>query len=560
MNRLYFGDNLKWLSERKEFPDASVDLVYLDPPFNSNADYNVLFHEPSGSVSQAQFHAFTDTWSWADAAETYHAFIDNCPNVAVVELMEAFHSFLRNSPMMAYLAMMAPRLVELHRVLKESGSLYLHCDPTASSYLRLLLDGIFEAENLRNEVIWKRTIAKGLTSKRLPRNHDIILSYQKTNDAFWNEDEIFQPYDETNLDEKTAGKYCHRDENGRLYRLDSLINPNPNRPNLTYEFLGVTRVWRWTRDRMQKAYEAGLVVQTKPGTVPQGKRYLDEQRGRPLDDVWADISPLNSQAIERLGYPTQKPLALLERIITLATNPGDVVLDPFCGCGTSIHAAQKLGRQWIGIDITYLAINLIKRRLKDAFGEEIEYEEKGQPTDFAGAKQLAENDKFQFQHWALSLIGARPLKEGEGKGADRGVDGLLYFYETERKDLINRIKEDAPVLRKDAAYREKIIVQVKGGGVGRSDVATLVGDVNNQKAAGGVLVTLDKPSKQMRTEAADAGRYSSKLWHDKDYPRIQILTVEGLLNETERIDAPPQINPFAMAARESAREKQAEML
>ena len=560
MNRLYFGDNLKWLSDRKEFPDASVDLVYLDPPFNSNADYNVLFHEPSGSVSQAQFHAFTDTWSWADAAETYHAFIDNCPNVAVVELMEAFHSFLRNSPMMAYLAMMAPRLVELHRVLKESGSLYLHCDPTASSYLRLLLDGIFEAENLRNEVIWKRTIAKGLTSKRLPRNHDIILSYQKTNDAFWNEDEIFQPYDETNLDEKTAGKYCHRDENGRLYRLDSLINPNPNRPNLTYEFLGVTRVWRWTRDRMQKAYEAGLVVQTKPGTVPQGKRYLDEQRGRPLDDVWADISPLNSQAIERLGYPTQKPLALLERIITLATNPGDVVLDPFCGCGTSIHAAQKLGRQWIGIDITYLAINLIKRRLKDAFGEEIEYEEKGQPTDFAGAKQLAENDKFQFQHWALSLIGARPLKEGEGKGADRGVDGLLYFYETERKDLINRIKEDAPVLRKDAAYREKIIVQVKVGGVGRSDVATLVGDVNNQKAAGGVLVTLDKPSKQMRTEAADAGRYSSKLWHDKDYPRIQILTVEGLLNETERIDAPPQINPFAMAARESAREKQAEML
>ncbi len=560
MNRLYFGDNLEWLRDRREFPDASVDLVYLDPPFNSNADYNVLFHEPSGSVSQAQFHAFTDTWSWADAAETYHAFIDNCPNVAVVELMEAFHSFLRNSPMMAYLAMMAPRLVELHRVLKESGSLYLHCDPTASSYLRLLLDGIFEAENLRNEVIWKRTIAKGLTSKRLPRNHDIILSYQKTNDAFWNEDEIFQPYDETNLDEKTAGKYCHRDEHGRLYRLDSLINPNPNRPNLTYEFLGVTRVWRWTRDRMKKAYEAGLVVQTKPGTVPQGKRYLDEQRGRPLDDVWADIPPLNSQAIERLGYPTQKPLALLERIITLATNPGDVVLDPFCGCGTTIHAAQKLGREWIGIDVTYLAINLIKRRLKDAFGEEIEFEEKGQPTDFAGAKQLAENDKFQFQHWALSLIGARPLKEGEGKGADRGVDGLLYFYETERKDLINRIKEDAPVLRKDAAYREKIIVQVKGGGVGRNDVATLIGDVNNQKAAGGVLITLDKPSKQMRTEAADAGRYSSKLWHDKDYPRIQILTAEGLINGNERVDAPPQLNPFAMAAREAKQHEQAEML
>ncbi len=259
-------------------------------------------------------------------------------------------------------------------------------------------------------------------------------------------------------------------------------------------------------------------------------------------------------------FPTQKPQALLERIISASSNPGDVVLDPFCGCGTTIHAAQKLGRQWIGIDITYLAINLIKRRLKDAFGEEIEFEEKGQPTDFASAKRLAELDKFQFQHWALSLIGARPLREGEGKGADRGVDGLLYYYETERKDLLNRIKEDAPGVRNDPVQREKIIVQVKGGGVNRSDVATLLGDVENQKAAGGVLITLEKPSKQMRTEAADAGRYSSKLWHDKDYPRIQLLTVEGLLNSTERIDAPPQLNPFAMAARETMREKQTEML
>ena len=283
-------------------------------------------------------------------------------------------------------------------------------------------------------------------------------------------------------------------------------------------------------------------------------------KGVPLQDLWLDLKPVGAQAQERLGYPTQKPQALLERIISTSSSPGDVVLDPFCGCGTTIHAAQKLGRQWIGVDITYLAINLIKRRLKDAFGEGIEFEEKGQPTDFAGAKQLAENDKFQFQHWAPSLIGARPLKEGEGKGADRGVDGLLYYYETERKDLINRIKEDAPSVRSEPVRREKIIVQVKGGGVNRADVATLLGDVENQKAAGGVLITLEKPSKQMRTEAADAGRYSSKLWHDKDYPRIQILTAEGLLNSTERIDAPPQLNPFAMAARESARAKQTEML
>jgi site-specific DNA-methyltransferase (adenine-specific) len=298
---------------------------------------------------------------------------------------------------------------------------------------------------------------------------------------------------------------------------------------------------------------------SKPGGRLRLKYYADEHPGIKLQNLRDDIGAIGAQAQERLGYPTQKPQALLERIISASTNPGDVVLDPFCGCGTTIHAAQKLDRQWIGIDITYLAINLIKRRLKDAFGEEIEFEEKGQPTDFGGAKQLAENDKFQFQPWALSLIGARPLREGAGKGADRGVDGLLYFYETERKDIPGRVMEE-PLPRSEPVHREKIIVQIKGGGVNRGDVATLLGDVENQKAAGGVLITLEKPSKQMRTEAADAGRYTSKLWHDKDYPRIQILTVEGLLNGNERVDAPPQINPFAMAARESSREKQTEML
>jgi hypothetical protein len=287
--------------------------------------------------------------------------------------------------------------------------------------------------------------------------------------------------------------------------------------------------------------------------------YPEDLPGIPIQDIWTDVRTMHNLSSERLGYPTQKPQKLLERIINASSNPGDVVLDPFCGCGTTIHAAQKLDRQWIGIDITYLAINLIKRRLKDAFGEEIEFEEKGQPTDFESAKRLAELDKFQFQHWALSLIGARPLKEGEGKGADRGVDGLLYFYETERKDIPGRVKEE-PSPKSEPVHREKIIVQIKGGGVNRGDVATLLGDVENQKAAGGVLITLEKPSKQMRTEAADAGRFTSKLWHDKDYPKIQILTVEGLLNGTERIDAPPQMNPFAIAARESAREKQTELL
>jgi hypothetical protein len=263
--------------------------------------------------------------------------------------------------------------------------------------------------------------------------------------------------------------------------------------------------------------------------------------GLAVQSIITDIPPLSAQSAEKLGYPTQKPVALLERIIAASTNKGDLVLDPFCGCGTTVHAAQKLGRQWIGIDVTYLAINLIKRRLKDAFGDDVHFEERGQPIDFESAKALAELDKWQFQQWALSLIDARPRTQGEGKGADRGVDGMLYFYESREK-------------------REKILVQVKGGGVRRNDVSTLLGDVNNQKFVAGILITLEKPTKPMREEAADADRYDSKLWHDKDYPKIQILTVEGLLTGQERVEAPPQLNPFAKAQREGNREKQADLM
>jgi site-specific DNA-methyltransferase (adenine-specific) len=554
MNKLLFGDNLKWLRNEKIFPDASVDLVYLDPPFNSNADYALIFREQTGEVSQAQFHAFTDTWNWADAAQTYAEFVDSCENNAAVDMIEALHGFLKSSPMMAYLAMMAPRLVQLHRILKSTGSLYLHCDPTASHYLRMILDGIFKAENFRNEIIWKRTTAKALMKKRLPSNHDIIISYQKTSDAFWNDAAIYQPYDVDNLPEKTKKKYSHREPDGRIYRLDNLINPNPDRPNLTYEFLGVTRVWRWTKERMESAYKAGLVVQTKPGTVPQLKRYLDEQEGIPLDDVWVDIFPLNSQAQERQGYPTQKPQALVERIIEIASKPGDVVLDPFCGCGTTVHAAQKLGRQWIGIDVTYLAINLIKNRIKDAFGDGVQIDERGQPTDFEGAKALAElpgDGKFQFQQWALSLIEARPLKEGDGKGADRGVDGFLRFNEYEKPSAGSKpAKNREPISR-------KILVQVKGGHVERGDVTKLLGDVNNQKFSAGVFITLEKPTPQMRIEAADAGRYAANLLdEEKSYPKIQILTVEGMMNKTERLDAPPMARTMPKTEREALREKQ----
>ena len=290
----------------------------------------------------------------------------------------------------------------------------------------------------------------------------------------------------------------------------------------------------------------------KTDGVPQLKYYLDGNKGVPLSDFWHDIDVINSMGKESQGYPTQKPQALLERIVEASSKPGDTVLDPFCGCGTTIHAAQKLGRQWIGIDVTYIAINLIKNRLADAFGDRVEFEERGQPTTFEEAKELARLDKWQFQQWALSLIKALPLREGDGQGADRGVDGMLKFYEYETTDA----KITKPSKNREQ-IRRRILVQVKGGGVKRSDVATLIGDVSNQKFAAGVLITLEPPTNPMREEAADAGRYKANLLDEsKSYPKIQILTVGGLMNKTERVDAPPQTNPFLRAEPEGIRESQ----
>lgn len=314
LNKLYYGDNLEVL--REHVPSESVDLVYLDPPFNSNRSYNVLFREKSGDDSPAQIEAFGDTWVWSHETEgLYLGLLAGEASTSVKDALEAMRKLLGENDVLAYLTMMTVRLIELHRVLKPTGSLFLHCDPTASHYLKMILDAIFGPTNFRNEIIWKRTEAKVLMTRRLPSNHDVIFAYGKTDQALWNEDALFQPYDVHDLDPKTSEKYSQRDTDGRLYQLTSLINPNPNRPNLTYEFLGITRVWRWSKERMQAAYDAGLVVQTAPGRVPSLKRYLDEQRGKPLGDVWTDIPPINARAAERLGYPTQKPIAFLSMII-----------------------------------------------------------------------------------------------------------------------------------------------------------------------------------------------------------------------------------------------------
>ena len=335
-------------------------MVYIDGPFNSNRNYAA----PVGS--QAAGAAFKDTWTLSDLDVAWMGLIaDEQP--AMYQVLQTA-GLTHGKGMQSYLCMMGVRLLEMRRVLKDTGSIYLHCDPTASHYLKLLMDAVFGDERFGNEIVWARTQSKSLMKRRLPSNHDLILAYRKTEAAIWNRDALFQPYDENALDAKTATKYSHRDPDGRLYRLDNLINPNPDRPNLTYEFLGITRVWRWTKERMQAAYDEGLVVQTRPGAVPSLKRYLDEQRGRPLGDVWADIPPINSQARERIGYPTQKPLALLERIIKASSNEGDMVLDPFCGCATACVAAENLGRQWVGIDLSEKAVELVNMRLQQSMG------------------------------------------------------------------------------------------------------------------------------------------------------------------------------------------------
>ena len=536
MNHLYYGDNLDVL--RDKIPNESVDLIYLDPPFNSKRDYNLLFKSPKGQQSEAQIEAFLDTWHWNEQAERESDEVLSQPNTGVAEIMRALRSFLGENDMMAYLTMMANRLLELHRVLKSTGSLYLHCDPTASHYLKIVLDGVFGGENFKSEIIWRRTASKGLAFKGYPNNHDILFYYGRSDRVTFNRP--YLPYDEENLDEKTGAKYKHTDPDGRIYRLSDVTNPNKNRPNLTYEFLAMTKVWRWTKDRMEKAYRDGIVVQTKPGAIPQMKRYLDEQEGRPIDTVWTDIPPINSQAQERLGYPTQKPLALLERILAVSSNEGDVVLDPFCGCGTAVHAAQKLNRQWIGIDITHLAISLIEKRLKDAFKSKLQFEVHGTPKDMEGARDLARRDKYQFQWWAVSLVDAQPF-QGKKKGADGGIDGIKFFHDV------------------DKAGTRKIVVSVKGGGLKADDVRALNHVREREGAEIALFISLEGPTKGMISDAASAGFYESP--NGKKYHRVQLLTVEHLLSGVARAEHPdyaPDLN-FKKARAESDG-KQTELL
>lgn len=512
LSMLYYGDNLDVL--RRHVADESVDLVYLDPPFNSSRNFNVLFAEQDGSRAAAQIKVFEDTWQWdSAAAAAYEEVVEAGGKPS--QILQAFRLFLGDNDMLAYLSMMAPRLVELRRVLKATGSIYLHCDPTASHYLKLLMDAVFGAENFRTEIIWKRSSAHSDTKqgrKQHGRIHDVLLFYTRSDHWTWNP--VYTSYDERYVED--FYKYVE-EGTGRMYRLDNLTGPGgAAKGNPQYEVMGVTRYWRYSRKKMEELIRQGRVVQTKPGGVPSYKRYLDEMSGVPLQDLWTDIRPISSQGAERLGYPTQKPEALLERIIASSSNEGDLVLDPFCGCGTTIAAAQALNRRWTGIDITHLAINLIRTRLRDSYGTSAKFVVIGEPTTVKDAEELARTDQYQFQWWALGLVGARPVEQK--KGADKGIDGRLYFHEEGKKGKQTR----------------QAIFSVKAGHVTSSQVRDLVGVLAREKAELGILISFQEPTRDMRKEAASAGFYESP-WGK--HPKVQLLTVGDLL-QGKTVDMP----------------------
>lgn len=520
-NSLYYGDNLEVLRNRDDFPNDSIDLIYLDPPFNSKRDYNVLYKTPAGHDSDSQITAFEDSWHWGDQAEREYLEIVRQTNTELSELIQSLRKFLKETDMMAYLVMMANRLLEMHRVLKPTGSLYLHCDPTASHYLKIVLDGVFGKENFRNEISWKRSPFVGSSKSRarfFPRNHDILFFYTKSEDYFFVQNLI--PY---------TDEYLKR-----------FSNPE-NDPNGPWQSVLLKTYSEETLNRLRSS---GALIEG--GNSYRYKFYLkDAPGGKPRDDIWYDeeVQQINPFAKERLGYPTQKPVALLERIIEASSNPSDIVLDPFCGCGTAVHAAHKLNRKWIGIDITHLAISLIEKRMKDAFPG-ISFEVHGVPKDFEGAVDLARRDKYQFQWWACSLLNAQPY-QGKKKGADSGIDGLIFPMED----------PDAPP--------QKIIVSVKGGEhVGSAMIRDLKGVVEREKAIIGLFVTLAEPTKDMLREASSAGFHEVGTMK---YPKIQILTIKGLLESRERPEYFDQniikgSGGFKKAKREAASRKKLPLL
>lgn len=532
---MFYGDNLDVL--REHIPSRSVDLVYLDPPFNSNRNYNVIFGKATAidpDAAAAQIQAFGDTWKWTTVtAEQYSRLVAGELPSHVVDALVAMRSLLGETDAMAYIVNMAPRLVEMHRALRTTGSLYLHCDPTMSHYLKILLDSIFGPDRFRSEIVWRRYGAHN-DAKGYGAVHDVILYYAKGAGVIFNKQHI------SYSDDYVAQRFRFSDPDGRRWAEQNLASPNP-RPNLTYPYLasnGVTyqpppNGWKVTPERMaQLDAEDRLHFPAKVGGRLRVKSYLDEGLGVPVQDVWDDILSLGGTSPERLGYPTQKPTALLERILATSSNEGDVVLDPFCGCGTTIDAAQRLDRRWIGIDVTYIAVDLIEKRLIHTFGTQVadSYEVLGIPRDLAGAKALFDRSPFDFERWAVSRVNGTPNEKQVG---DKGVDGVVRFFTDTQ------------------GHTGRLLVSVKGGkSLGPQFVRDLIGTVQTQRAEMGGLITLAPYTRGMKDAIDHAGTYNWPI-NGQPFPKAQIATIEDLLGG-RRFNAPPSLLPYIPADRHTA--------
>lgn len=488
-NTLYYGDNLDVLRKPQYIKDESVDLCYIDPPFNSKRNYNQIYNN-IGSEDRAQAQAFVDTWTWDEHA---NAGLDEIlANEAgrfttqTVDLIKGLTPVLKKGSLLAYLVSMTLRITEIHRVLKPTGSFYLHCDPTASHYLKIVLDTVFVTQggDYRNEIVWGYE-SGGRSKQDFARKHDIIFRYTKSKEWQFHANAVLLSRASARNNHMKRGV----DEDGRVYHS---IKSN---------------------GKIYKYYE-------DEGVIPS--------------DVWTEFSHLQQKDPERLGYPTQKPEALLERIIQASTNPGDVVLDAFCGCGTTIAVAQRLGRHWVGIDITYQSIALILRRLEHQFGKEVlaTITLNGIPQDMASARALAlKNDdrvRKEFEKWAVLTYSSNRARINDKKGGDQGIDGTAFFMA-------------------GANDNAKVVFQVKSGTVGRGDIAKLNNDRQREQAELAVFLTLQPPTKGMADEANAAGIYDHKLM-GRTYPRVQIVTIQDLVEQHKRMEIPMSLEVLKAAA------------
>ncbi|GBE98778.1 Type III restriction-modification system methylation subunit [Microcystis aeruginosa NIES-298] len=515
VNKLYYGDNLEVL--RKYIKDESIDLCYIDPPFNSKRNYNQIYNN-LGKEDQAQAQAFVDTWTWDnhanEALEEIQSNYQGKFTSQTIDLIDGLTKVLGKGSLLAYLVSMTLRIVEIHRVLKSTGSFYLHCDPTASHYLKIVLDTVFcsQGGDYIAEITWERTSAHS-DSKTFANTTDVIFLYSKRILMF---NQQFKPYSEEYLKKY----YKHQDGRGRFLDRD-LTAGGLSGGGYNYDWKGIKKLWRCPIETMQKYEEQNKLYYTRNGT-PRLKQYLEEMPGVPLTNLWNDIPPINSQASERLGYPTQKPEALLERIIKASSNKGDIILDAYCGCGTTIAVAERLERNWIGIDITYQSISLMLKRLEDSFGKNVldKIELNGIPKDLESAKALAtkpdDRTRKEFEKWAVLTYSNNRAVINDKKGADKGIDAIAYF-------------------QGDKDNREKIIFQVKSGNVKSGDIRDLQGTMTLQGAALGIFITLKPPSKDMVQTAKSAGIYRGR-YMSQSVDKIEIVTVQEILEQKKRLD------------------------